>query len=107
MRAGLLREILVIQELRPVQSASGAMKKDYVSILKVRGNKLKLTAVMDRDGVNAGEEFLGDMIIFQIRYNPNINDSQRVIFQNIKYKIKLIDKQTDNSLLLTLQKINE
>lgn len=107
MRAGLLREKLVVLELRKDQSTSGAVSKDYVPILTTKAAKRKLTAVMDKEGVNAGEEFIGDMVVLQIRFNPIINDSQRVVFQNRKYKIKLVDKQADNSLLLTLQKINE
>lgn len=39
MRAGLLREILVFEELQAVTSPSGAVSKEYVKIYTCKGHK--------------------------------------------------------------------
>lgn len=107
MRAGLLRhEILDFQELQSTKSPSGATKKEYVSILKTRANRRKLTAVVNRDGVNASEQFIGNMIVVQVRFNPLIKENMRVIYQSKTYSIQLLDKQPDNTYLITLNKEN-
>lgn len=107
MRAGLLRHgILDFQELQTTKSPSGATKKDYVSILKARANKRKLTAVVDRDGVNASEQFIGNMLVMQVRYNPLIKENMRVMYQSRAYSIQLLDLQRDNTYLITLKREN-
>lgn len=106
MKAGLLREILTFKELRKVQSPSGSVKKEYVSVFTCRAFRRKMSAVVDKDGVNAMEQFIGRIIIFQVRNYPIIKEYQRVIYRDQEYEIKLIDPQSDNSLLLTLEKLN-
>lgn len=107
MRAGLLRhEILDFQELQTTKSPSGATKKEYVSILKTRASKRKLTAVVEKDGVNASEQFIGNMIVVQVRFNPLIKENMRVLYHSRTYSIQLLDKQPDNTYLITLKKEN-
>ena len=107
MRAGSLRhEILDFQELQTTKSPSGATKKEYVSILKTRASKRKLTAVVEKDGVNASEQFIGNMIVVQVRFNPLIKENMRVIYHSRTYSIQLLDKQPDNTYLITLKKEN-
>lgn len=108
MRAGLLREILEFKELIATKTATGATRNEYVSILTTRAARKKLTAVVTQDGVNASEQFIGNILVFQIRYNPLIKDNQRVIYQNNEYSIQLLDRQIiDNSYIVTLKKINK
>lgn len=107
MRAGLLRELLVFKELKQVQSNSGAAKKEYVPILTCKAYRKKQAAVVDRDGVNAMEQFTGHMLIFQVRYYPVIKDNHRVEYQGNDYSIILLDKQRDNTYLITLTKIDK
>lgn len=107
MNAGSLRhEILDFQELQTTKSPSGATKKEYVSILKTRASKRKLTAVVEKDGVNASEQFIGNMIVVQVRFNPLIKENMRVIYHSRTYSIQLLDKQPDNTYLITLKKEN-
>lgn len=107
MNAGSLRhEILDFQELQTTKSPSGATKKEYVSILKTRASKRKLTAVVEKDGVNASEQFIGNMIVVQVRFNPLIKENMRVIYHSRTYSIQLLDKQPDNTYLITLNKEN-
>ena len=108
MRAGLLREKLEFQELRTIKNPdSGATKKEFVTVLNARANKRKLTAVVNSDGVNASQEFIGSMIVFQVRYNPVIKMSQQVIYEGQKFEIQLLDRQKDNTCLMTLKRKNE
>lgn len=106
MRAGRLTDILTFHELQKTRTPSGAVEKAYVKILTARGERLKLTAVVDKDGINASELFIGNMIVFRLRYNPLINDNQRVEYQGRKYSIQLIDKYR-NELKITLNRIND
>lgn len=106
MRAGLLREILEFQELQAIRTSTGATRNEYVSILTTRAAKKKLTAVVTQDGVNASEQFIGNLLVFQIRYNKLIKDNQRVVYQNNEYSIQLLDRQIDNTYHITLKKIN-
>ncbi|WP_042372640.1 phage head closure protein [Bacteroides neonati] len=107
MRAGLLRELLVFKELKQVQSNSGAAKKEYVPILTCKAYRKKQATVVDRDGVNAMEQFTGCIIVFQTRYYPVIKENQRVEYQGRDYSISLLDKQGDNTYLITLTKIDK
>lgn len=108
MRAGLLREKLEFQELRTIKNPdSGATKKEFVTVLTARANRRKLTAVVNSDGVNASQEFIGSMIVFQVRYNPVIKMSQQVIYEGQKFEIQLLDRQKDNTYLMTLKRKNE
>lgn len=108
MRAGSLRhEIVDFQELQSSRDTkSGSIKKEYVSILKTRASKRKLTAVVDKNGVNASQEFIGNMTVVQVRFNPLIKENMRVSYQSRIYSIQLLDRQADNTYLITLKKEN-
>ena len=105
MRAGLLREILVFSEQVSTTSATGAVKKTYQEILTCKAKKVNLNS--SGDGVEAKEEFIGNVAIFQFRYNPAIKELQRVSWMGNKFTVKLLDPQPDNTYLATLIKINE
>lgn len=107
MRAGLLREILVFEELQAVTSPSGAVSKEYVKIYTCKGHKKKLSLIRDVNGINAMEEFTRNTLIFQVRYHPAINEKQRILYQSSYYSISLLDRQiSDNTYLVTLTKMN-
>lgn len=107
MRAGLLREILVFEELQTITSPSGATKKEYAAVYTCKGYKRKMSPVRDVSGLNAMEEFSGNMLIFQVRYHPIINEKQRVLYQGRHYSMTLLDRQIhDNTYLITLTKLN-
>lgn len=105
MRAGLLRDTLVFKELKAVQSASGAIKKEYVPVLTCKAYRRKQST--SAEGVNAMEQYTGHIIVFQTRCYPWINENQRVEYQKNEYTITMIDKQMDNTYLLTLTKIDK
>lgn len=108
MRAGLLREILVFKDPLPVTSPSGAVKKVYKKVYSCKAYRKKLSSVRDADGLNAMEEFIGNTLVFQLRYHPVINENQRVLYQGNDYSITLLDRQIhDNTYLITLTKINK
>ena len=106
MRAGLLREILVFKELREHQSETGFVVKEYEEVFRCKGYRRKMSLVVDKDGISAMEQFIGRTIVFQIRAYPIIKDSQRVVYMNNIYEIKMIDPQMDNTLILTLGRVD-
>lgn len=106
MRAGLLREILVFKELREHQSETGFVVKEYEEVFRCKGYRRKMSLVVDEDGISAMEQFIGRTIVFQVRAYPIIKDSQRVVYMNNIYEIKMIDPQRDNTLILTLGRVD-
>ena len=108
MRAGLLREIVVFKEPRTVQTATGAVSKEYVAVHKCRGFNNRFSNVSDKDKVDAKEEFYGHFGVLQVRYSPKINDRQIVEFRGADYRIILLDYNvTDNTYLVNVNKVNE
>lgn len=107
MRAGLLNETLVFKDLKDIKSPSGFVKKEYVAVLTCKAYRKKLATVVDRDGVNAMEQFTGRIIVFQVRYYPVIKENQQVEYQGRDYSITLLDRQRDNTYLVTLTKIDK
>ena len=108
MRAGLLREIVVFKEPRMVQTATGAVSKEYVAVHRCRAYKKRFSNVTDKDKIDAKEEFYGHFGVLQVRYSPKINDRQIVEFQGVDYEIILLDRNiTDNTYLVNVNKMNE
>lgn len=107
MRAGLLNETLIFKELKSEQSDSGATNKKYVPVLTCKAYRKKMATVVDKDGVNAMEQFTGRIIVFQVRYYPVIKENQQVEYQGRNYSITLLDRQRDNTYLVTLTKIDK
>lgn len=108
MRAGLLNEWITFYGLKEARTPSGAVEKNYDEvILKARCYRKKLTAYAG-GGLNANEEFIANTLIFQVRYNPAINERQRIGYQGRMYEIVLLDKQhKDNTYLITCSKVNK
>ncbi|MCP3894493.1 MAG: head-tail adaptor protein [Bacteroides sp.] len=106
MQAGLLRDTVVFEQARKVKTDSGFREKEYVPILTTKAYKKKLSLV-GGDGINAYEEFLGNTVILQVRWNPAISEDLRIDYQGRKYKIKLLDKQSDNTYIITCSKEDE
>lgn len=107
MRAGLLKETLVFKELKEITSSSGFVRKEYAPVLACKASRRKMSAVVDKDGVNAMEQFVGRMIVFQVRCYPVIKENQQVEYQGKDYSITLLDRQRDNTYLVTLTKIDK
>lgn len=106
MRAGLLTEVLVFLEPTEKRGLSGAVSKEFKEVFRCRGDRRKMSLIADKDGVNAMEQFIGNTIVFQVRRYPIIKSSMRVEYLGSTYEIKMIDPQQDNTLLLTLNRIN-
>lgn len=107
MRAGLLRDIAVFKQPQKVVSDTGAVRKEYVTVLRCRAYKKRFSTMTDKDRVDAKEEFYGHTGVIQVRYNPVIKEEQIVEFRGELYKIVFLDRQTDNTLLVNLNRINE
>lgn len=104
MKAGLLREFITIYRYENVQSPTGEITKQK-EIALLRAYRLKST------GSNkevAKELFDSQSITFQIRYFPDIQDSDIISYKDTEYKITFIDENIwDRTLKITVQKINK
>lgn len=106
MRAGLMRDTLSFYELTTTQSSSGAKKKEYVKKLSAKAHKL--TVKVDGSGVDAKENFLGEIVTFELRKDTRINKNQQVEWMSNKYSVQLIEyRQSDNAYILTIKRVNE
>ncbi len=105
MKAGLLREFITIYRYENVQSPTGEITKQKKEIALLRAYRLKST------GTNkevAKELFDSQSITFQIRYFPDIQDSDIISYKDTEYKITFIDENIwDRTLKITVQKINK
>lgn len=105
MRAALLREFITIYRYENVQSPTGEITKQKKEIALLRAYRLK------SNGSNkevAKELFDSQSIVFQIRYFPDIQDSDIISYRDIEYKITNIDENIwDRTLKITVQKINK
>lgn len=107
MRAGLLRETLVFKSPVETQSPTGAVKKEYKEVFRCRACRKKMSLIADRDGVSAMEQFIGHTLVFQVRNYPVIKENLHVVYNGNEYNLKMVNPQiNDNSLLLTLEKID-
>lgn len=106
MRAGLLKDKIDIEEMVTETTPTGAPEKHWQKIITTRCRRQKLTAVVG-DGLNAYEEFIQNTVILQVRYRKEIKEEQRVVYGGRRFRITLVNKQSDNTLLLTCEKINE
>lgn len=104
MRAGLLRHIITFQEEKTLEMPSGAIKREWVDVTTIKAEKKKVTSV--NTDIDAKEEFTGNTVIFRTRYYPAINDKMRVKFNGTVYNIQLLDRQLDNTYLITCTKVN-
>lgn len=108
MRAGLLTERILFKKLVTTTSQSGAVKKEYVPDYSCRAYRRKVNRISDKDGVNAKEQFFGYTIEFQVRYNPLIKETHRIEYQGKEYRIiPPLEKQKDNTYIITVTKIDE
>lgn len=105
MKAGLLREFITIYRYENVQSPTGEITKQKKEIALLRAYRLK------SNGQNkevAKELFDSQSITFQIRYFPDIQDSDILVYKDAEYKIVFIDENIwDRTLKITVQKINK
>ena len=107
MRAGLLRDVAVFKQPQKVVTDTGAVSKEYVTVLRCRAYKKRFATMTDKDRVDAKEEFYGHTGVIQVRYNPIIREEQIVEFRGALYKVAMLDRQTDNTLVINLNRINE
>lgn len=106
MRAGLLTDIICVLELQKTTSETGAEKREYVETHKIKAARKKLSASVG-NGVNANEEFISNMLVFQVRKYSFLTENIRIKYGNHVYKVILLDPQSDNSYLMTCSKVND
>jgi SPP1 family predicted phage head-tail adaptor len=105
MRAGLLTDTIHILEMRKTTSETGAQRKEYVKVCKIKAYRKKLSAAVG-DGVNASEEFISNTLVFQVRKCSFLNEKIRIKYGDNTFEVILLDKQRDNTFLMTCRKVN-
>jgi SPP1 family predicted phage head-tail adaptor len=107
MRAGGLNERLTFLGEDSIKTESGASKTVWEPVYTCRARKHKLST-SDRAGINAKEVFTGYNLVFQVRYHPVINDSQRLEYRGELYKIiPPLDYQRDHTYLITAARLDK
>ncbi|MBF0577736.1 head-tail adaptor protein [Dysgonomonas sp. GY617] len=106
MRAGLLTETIDIYEPRKITLPTGEVSKEYFKTRTIKAYRKKLSASVG-SGINASEEFIANTIVFQTRVYSFLNEDMHIKFGNRFYSIVLLDKQRDNTYLITASKNNE
>ena len=105
MRSALLREFITIYRYENIQSETGQITKEKKEIALSRAYRLKSTG---QNKEVAKELFDSQSITFQIRYFPDIQDSDILVYKDTEYKIVSIDENIwDRTLKITVQKINK
>lgn len=106
MRAGLLKEKLTFLDAVTTITPSGAPVKQWNPVYSCRAYKRRTTTSIG-DGINAKEVFVNYNLVFQVRYNPLISDSQRVEYRGRTYKIvPPLDYRQDNTYIITLNRVD-
>lgn len=103
MRAGLLREVAVFKHQATTTGPSGAQKKEWVDYLTTKAYRKKLSSTA---GINVSEQFISSTVILQVRHNAAIVETDRVVYNGKTFSIVTLDRQIDNTILLTLSKVN-
>lgn len=105
MQAGLLRYPITFIASTSTKDRSGAVEKTWTNVLTTKCARRRLaTAGMS---VNAMEEFIAGTVVIQVRKNSKINDKERFEFNSYRYRITLIEEQTDNTLVITGTRLND
>jgi len=105
MRAGLLTETISLYKAKSFINETGEKCKIWVKLKDIRARKRSLKVIAG-GGINANEEFIGDTIVFQVRAYPFIDENLRFSYKDKTYKIILMDRQSDNSFIITGSKKN-
>lgn len=103
--AGQLRETLDFYQIVETQSKSGykSQHEEYMFSMKAERTRNKETYL-----VNADELFHFNELTFRLRYRPEIEETNIVVYQEDKYRITSLNKYIrDNELVIKIQKINE
>lgn len=105
--AGILRYHLEFKDEVKARNKTGAITTSYQTVFSCKAAKLKSNTIVIKSDVNAKELFDDTNLIFQVRYYPQIKETQRVMYENSTYRIKLYEHIIeDNSIKLTLEKLN-
>lgn len=106
MRAGLLaRESITFQRNEESKTVSGQLVKIRKDVCTTRCNVIKQKG---NEKEEAQEIFQTSTLIFQIRFNHLIKDTDTILYNGASYKVVLIDKNIwDRSMKITGTQINE
>ncbi len=105
MRAGLLKESIIIQELTSLKDGFGAINQSWANKSTVRA---QVTSNNSTRKVENDEIVNPYTLNFIVRYHIDIQDNNRIIYDNKKYRILSIQKNLTLQMLTIIgELINE
>lgn len=107
MRAGLLRYPIIFLQENSVQSDSGAIRKEFTTMLSTRCEKIRQSPTVGNE-VNAKEVFYENTVQVRLRNNALIAECGHCLFQNRTYRIVMKDdsiKERTTTLTLKLNNV--
>lgn len=105
MQAGLLKYSISFLQLTTSKDVYGAVTKTWQTALTTKCARHKSRT--NGMSIDAMEEFIQGTVVVQVRNNAFINDKQRFDFGNYRYRITLIERQDDNTLMITGTRLND
>ena len=104
MRAGILKYSIKLIQSQSTRDSAGSTTETWVEYANVRAG---LIYKGGEKSIVDFERFNSSKIDFTIRYDKNINEQMRVIYESKTYKIASIYKNPfDNSLTVNCELIN-
>lgn len=106
MRAGLLTEVITVEEPIIITDDFGAEKEKWVTFIK--DTRAKVTYNSGNRANENGDIFYSYEVLFTVRIYHQINEYMRIIWKNRKYRILSIEhnKEQQQQIIKT-ELINE
>lgn len=105
VRAGDLRHTIAIKRYQDVQSSSGEVSKELVTVAKLRAELMRQNGSYVQN--YAEKEFDKIVLQFRIRANYSIKDSDLLIYNGQLFKITFIyEDEHEREMQITCEKNN-
>lgn len=103
--SGTLTEILKFYKVVETQSGSGYKSTEEVFMFRTRAERLRNKETYL---VNADELFHSSELTFRLRYRKEIEETNIVEYEGLRYRITSLDKYPlENQLTIICSKIND
>ncbi len=107
MNAGALFYLLKMYDKESEVSPSGHRKERDVLLFSCRAWIKKFRPMYDKDGLMAREEFQGQTIVFQVRYQKKLKKAKELEFDGTRYLIIMQVPQVDRTVLVYCRELDK
>lgn len=96
LRTGLLREIITIQKLTNIKDSFGATSDNWIDKFNARAQ----VTTNSGDRLNQNNEIRHSYnVTFTIRFYHDVQDTDRIIYNDTKYRIISINKELNKQAI--------